>query len=342
MTYLYRALNDFDILMHPMQNGIVNKETIEVCLRSLHYFLWNYPEDIVNVLKQYGIFASKSSYEKIYEELKVSYLFDSIPKIMEEVRSNEKMMHVFLHQFLYNNEVGVERDILLEKMSTLQNHLHFGSKRPTPWISFSKDLSSIKKYYLHQKKHALGICKSEIVSVFDVLDKEYRLAYDLSTEEKIMEVKDFLFNKSKNGYLYFHTLLNSVGFHYAISSREVVYYHAVPKERVIAVLSPLEVDLLLNGMLNLPVYETKEISIPLFYQILIRELKQKLIQKGEYNDVLDTLLEKHFREGVPLHDLCYEEEELIRSKKKVLALAPTISNGLVLPYLPEKIRVMEE
>ena len=167
-------------------------------------------------------------------------------KILCDVTEQDQFMQNVLENLLCENVPCFfkEKNYLLNELSNLQTHLRQGSKENTSWISFSKSLYVLRKYYLQQKKHAVVVTKSKIEGILDLFNDKYHIVYDLSSQERIYEVKDLLFNRLQSfGNVNFSTRthLRSVGFQYAIFSK--VYYNYVSVERVIAMLGPLEVSM---------------------------------------------------------------------------------------------------
>lgn len=246
---LFRALNDYDILLDPLSNGIPSKELLFMMTKN--YLFSKEKEHMMSLSKE-----KQDEYIKAY-----------IPTyIITHKHKMKKMIDRYLTR-TKNNLSGIETlnsdswAKLLIYLSTINNHLVNGSKTFTPWISTSKDFNRLKPYYQNQTVHKIAV----IGTVSEGLLDENTIAVDLSTKDKIKDLipviskkisssseKDFLDLAEKEDFL---ELLSSdiirptsslfMGYNFAVSSKEVCFYNAVSSNNVIAVLEALQIDLLL-------------------------------------------------------------------------------------------------
>lgn len=337
MEYIYRALNDYDRDLYAWGGNLYNKKAIDNCAYNI-FNIWMLSQTALTELTQ-------NEYDEIYHNIKTQCVQAAGNCIHDEVtrkkESVERLIDNLSHQICENYIENTNR--ILSILSTLQAHLCPGEKN-TEWISLSKSIRAIKRYYLKQSRHQVAVVKSNICQIFDFSDHQKLIACDISNRQAIQN-NHFLINKPKyyNFPYYQQTKKNCKNFNYSVSSQEVVYYNEIPKEKIITLLSPLETDLALNGILNLPFYE-QHVHAHLFYQKLLIQLKNYLINIGGYDDITAYLVEEHIQQQKPIHTLAKtpnEAEHLIHIKKKILSYIPEFHSPLQSGQFKDNIDTME-
>ena len=329
--YIYRVLNDCDIALQPRKEGLFNKKIIEEQARECYEIQLASNNEI------------KPS-ELLFKYLLPTYADARSIFIRKDAKAN---------QHLLERKLEVIKDLKNEKFEkydsdtimyleayfrnifkSVNTHIGKGSTYATPWISFTNSLDNILKYYLHQSKsHQVAVIESNIKGIFD----DNLIALNLSTEENIEKIKDCLI-KINNGYTYY-TNLNYRGFKLSKKDSEIIYYNYVPKEKIKAVLTQFEIDLLFNDLVD------KQILIE-YISPLSNIIKSKLsteihkLNNPEiselFNDIyihnkaLSTLVAKYDK----------SEIELIALKKYILSLLNNIELDVI--RAPQKMLVVPE
>ena len=357
--YLFRALNNLDILGDPTKNGIASKQTIFKIVQNYYdnsnnkkYHSLNglekelfITEHIEEYLKTHGDklgdkyyrYSKKSRDDmKDFCELNKMVKSKSKEEVAEILKDVEKRK-----QYKFGSYVSLNN-----YLSGLQTHLMFGSNRDTDWISFSTDLTATLRYYDNQDIHKLAVVRTNSGGL---LDTDNILTVDLSTFDKIKE-KGYLCNKIDmdediidiiadlatinpsyvDGFLkkmIIPTDINSRGFKYANKSREVCIFKYVPQDHVVSVLEALQIDLIKARLFN-PYY----FNLPLEDQkICLEQLKRTLefhLLSGRNNFASHVFNElyiknKNIKSLVNFND---SEEKIIHTRNKILGLAKSINN----------------
>lgn len=200
MEYIFRVLNDYDLIINPQKNGLINKALISSNLRFLFDLMVNTTPNIFNHYSQLTEKQRIKVYNEIYDDVKYSFLEETLYNTINEVQWKDNKIQELLTD-IRNKEGGINQSNfskLLDIFSTVQTHLVCGSRFDTPWISSSKSILALKKYYLKQKKHAIAVVKSELDNTYNFANNRIEIVLDLSTREKINS-NDLLINK-KNPY----------------------------------------------------------------------------------------------------------------------------------------------
>lgn len=210
--YLYRAINDWDIYFNMINNGFVSKKIID------DFFESSCSTDSENKL---------AVIEKHQKEILniVGFYQDYVNSLFSSIE---------------NKKWG-----LIQLISSANSHVLKGSSINYNWISFSKDIFSIEKYYLEQKNYNyIAIIESSNETV-EEHNGNYLIKVDYST----------IANMQENEYLM--TQMgekideNSRLAAYGINSKEVCFYGHVPQDRIVAILRSLEADMIFRGIVNL-------------------------------------------------------------------------------------------
>ena len=320
---IYRALNDVDIKLNPMANGIYNKEDITKSAERLLSIMSHNSNEKLN----------KNDFETIVKLIKES-MYNNLRLELEETTHNEQLIIDSAIYLIHNQQYDERMERQLRYiLSTINLHLRKGSTIDTKWISCSKELEKVIPYYLNQDNSNIAIIDSNINGMFD----DNLLALDLSTKENIKRIREILINKDNT-----HTKEKFVGYNYATHSSEVVYYNHIPKERIKAVLSPFEIDLFLNGVIDSKIFDYPPITQLYIFKQIKDKLKESVNQ--EYAD-LTGLYEAMYEEGISLENIKEDTNasthELIKCKKKMLSLLNTVDHRFTKDF-PKKIKVAEE
>ena len=326
--HIYRALNECDMVINPMENGLFSKNTInqgleEACYRYIGLFDIN--------------FTSVSDYKEAFKLVRNKFIPYEISNIknmalIKQKRELEIIKNVITD--IDNPDNNYKFYSLFEKINT---HLRKGSNVDTDWISFSTDLSSTFRYYLKQEYHKLVIVDSNINLLLD----GDLISLNLSNSEEIGKLKDLLIKKV--GDTYYYTNLKSVGFNYANSSNEIIYRNYIPKEKIIAVLDAFEVDLLLNNAYNLDILKTK--SYKIYWLNIIKYTLKKYLE--ENNKELVNLYNDIYLNNKSLENIAHKNQESyydLKDKKRYI-LSKLNDIEVNLPYIPkfkEKIKLPED
>ena len=330
---LVRALNEFDMASDIETNGIASKELI------------------YEIVKTYYENGKNSTYSQLNEKEKQQFIKDHIieylqthqKRLEKHYRKKNSQTTDTMKALINNHNPGAL--ILFQKyMSSLQGHLVAGSRTYTNWISASKDIPSIKKYYDAQKVHQIAILKS---ADSGLIDSDYLITVDVSTKEK-QEKNPFLCNKIDCDHVellaylsqeYPHiardfkidyvipTSLKSSGLHYAASSSEVCLYEYIPPTHIIGLINALQMDPMKLKIFNFSYYKLDKPTQLRYLQELKRELI-KILRK-ENDPYLLHVMEELYEKNKNIRTLVSKaepKEKVIDARNKILRLSRTIPN----------------
>lgn len=212
IMYLYRAVNDWDIYFNMINNGFVSKEIIDDFFKN---------SDNMNSENKFSLIEKHQkeilNIAGFYQEY-VNSLFSSI--------ENKKWS-------------------LIQLISSANSHVLKGSSINYNWISFSKDIFSIEKYYLEQKNYNYIAIVESSNETFEEHNGDYLIKTDYST----------IANMQENEYLMTQMgekiAENSRLAAYGINSKEVCFYGHVTQDRIVAILRALEADMIFRGIISL-------------------------------------------------------------------------------------------
>ena len=281
---LLRALNNYDIAVNPLENGIASK-------LMLFDIVKDYCEKDKNVNKFFSLLdeEEKEKYivEHIEQYLKVcnKKLENKFIKSSSQSRNDVKEYCNFLCSIRGKNKeemISIVKNnsdnvnfgsyiTFMNYLSGLQRHLLYGSSKITDWISTSTSIESVFRYYDKQDIHQVAVIKSDTGGL---VDSDNILSVDLSTFDKIKSKSHYLCNRIdiKDNYIIDfladlsvisplvmlnfrsnminQTNINSRGFKYSTNSKEVCILKYVPKNHVISLLGALQIDLLRFQVFN--------------------------------------------------------------------------------------------
>ena len=353
--YLYRALNNLDILANPLDNGIASKQMIYKIVK-------NYYDK--NNIEEYNSLSEEEKDKYIKEHME-EYVKNHNSKIKNKYYKYSNQSREDVKEFCKlnrsiksrtpqeNEELIKERKIdfssyieVMKYLSTLQQHLLYGSSKDTDWISFSTNFNSTIRYYNNQDNHKIAIVRS---NTGGLVDSDNILSVDLSTFEKIKE-KSYLCNKidmsediidliSQLSTLDpsiaagFHeayvnkTSPNSRGFKYASNSKEVCIFKYVPKDHIVAVLDALQVDLIRSNGFNSEFLKLNHEEQKKQLEILKKALEFEVLRQED--PFMKHVFEELYINNNNINSLINfqdSEEKIKKSRNKVLYLARNIPN----------------
>jgi len=305
--YIYRVLNDCDIALQPKENGLFNKKVIEdesrVCFdiqRRSNNEIQPFEELFKYMLPTYASINQIPIYRKV--KLRQVALDKKI-ELLKDINN--------IGIDSYDSETIMYLEFYLRNLfSDVNKHIGKGSTYSTNWISFTKSLDDIVKYYLKQtKSHEVAVIDSNIDGIFD----GNLVALDLSTDESISNIRKCLKTKDNK-----YTRLDFRGFKFSKKDHEIIYYNYVPKEKVKTLLTQFEIDLLFNDLADqIFLIENKErVSYllkhylgPKIYGLNNPELYELFNDIYMNNKAISTLVAKYDK----------SELELVALKKYILS-----------------------
>ena len=356
--YLFRALNNYDILGNPVDNGIASKAVIFKVVKN--YYDKNNDKEYHSLNdeeKEIFIKEHMEEYIKTHgSKLKNKYFKHSIKSrndvkdFCEFVTRVKSMSQEELDEEIRTNKERLNFGSYVEffkYISSLQKHLLLGSNTITDWISTTTCLNSVEKYYRKQDIHRIAVIKSDTGGL---VDSDNILSVDLSTMDKIKE-KNYLCNridindeklidiisdicrfdpalslKFKNKFVN-PTDINSRGFKYANSDKEVCILKYIPRDHIVSVLEALQIDLIKAHLFNsnfikLGKEEQKKELEKLKHDLLKGvELFSDPFVKHVFEELY--LENKNIDSIVTQHD---SRAKIIDRRNKILALAKNIHN----------------
>ena len=257
--FLFRALNDFDMIIDPIKNGLASKKMIYDATKR---YLYNVEREKLMKMSQ----KEKDEYIKSYM---YEYLKKHKHKLSKIFKKNHDETRNIIHRHVDSKDKLAYCEIIRD-LSSLPNHLVNGSKTYTNWISASSNLDGIWKYYDKQKIHEIAVLNVGTNGVFS--DDTYIV--DLSNRETINNIK-FLSNKMGietfdlfNLFMkerpdmekYFLTIFNKyvmkptnkkfMGFNFSAADNEYCIYEYLSKESIVTVLESLQIDLICADLFN--------------------------------------------------------------------------------------------
>lgn len=345
---LYRVLNKYDMLYNPLENGLASKK-----------LLYNMTYDYLNsTQKEYLSKLSKNKRE-LYVKNNIEFYINEhkkdignkILKRGNKVYSNLSGIHRMKNLTIDDINNNYYETILKQYnkswlylsyyLSTINNHLINGSKTFTNWISTTKNINKLIKYYNDTSK--IAIIKTTSMGLMD----NNTLVVDMSNMESINEMIMFLskkieeddfkkfYNISKENnfnkqlyesYLHNKTNENFMGYKYSSFDEEFLIYEYYPKENIVCTLDKLQIDLLGAKLFDLPKYA----SLPKDEQVRqLAILKEVLSDKIKKIDD-PFLMEVYKRVYIDNESMDFinvlNTEKINNSKLKILKIASKINN----------------
>jgi len=331
MTMVIRALNDYDISVDPLTNGIVSKKVI-------YELTWNYVAS-----------SERRYFNTLSDKEKESYVKE---RMMDYILKNRDILHNKIAKKSFNlgrlielyEKGDTSKYVLFRKyLSTLNTHLLYGSSIMTDWISGTFSLASAKKYYDEQQSvHKLALIEFDTdrcpplssfamnVSNREDIKNASILFCNKLTDKDIENILDFCksipnANMIDIDYFITRTKTNFRGFNYSISDKEVCFFRNIAKDNIVNVYDALVAEMLIYDILDL-----KFLDLPVEEQNeWIKTLKYKMMMMlvGHYDPYMFYLYEKLYLDSVTLDSLnlnMFDREKALDIKKKILGLTTVI------------------
>lgn len=257
--FLFRALNDFDMIIDPLKNGLASKKMIYDATKR---YLYNIEREKIQKMSQ----KERDQYIKNYM---LEYIKSHKHKLSKTFQKSHLKTKNIIHDFIYNKD-KLAYFQMMKDLSSLPNHLINGSKTYTNWISATNNFDSIWRYYDKQNIHEIAVINIGTTGVFD----ENTYIVDVSNRDIINNIK-FLSKKiDMNDYEifvrfmkenpelenYFVSIFNKyiikpisknfMGFNFSAASNEYCIYEYLPKESIISILESLQIDLICADIFN--------------------------------------------------------------------------------------------
>lgn len=326
--YIYRVLNDCDIALQPKEHGLFNKKIIEEESRICFD---------IQLMSNNEIQPS----EELFKYLLPTYAGVNQFLISKEAKIRQEVLEKKLNLLREINNGAIENydsDTIMylelyfrNLFSDINKHIGMGSTYSTKWISFTNSLDNILKYYLNQtKSHQVAVVDSNIKGIFD----DNLIALDLSSQANIEKIRKCLITLDNK-----YTNLNFRGFKFAKRDNEIIYYNYVPKQKIRAILTQFEIDLLFNNLVDQDLL--LEHLYPLSYIIKTKlgneihnlnnsELYELFNDIYVNNKALSTLVAKYDK----------SEFELVALKKQILSQLANLELDVL--KAPQKVLVVPE
>lgn len=297
IMYLYRAVNDWDIYFNMINNGFVSKEIIDDFLKNSDNMD---SENKISLIEKHQKEILKIA--GFYQEY-VNSLFSSI--------ENEKWS-------------------LIQLISSANSHVLKGSSINYNWISFSKDIFSIKKYYLEQKNYNyIAIIESSNETV-EEHNGNYLIKVDYST----------IANMQENEYLMTQMgekiAENSRLAAYGINSKEVCFYGHVPQDRIVAILRALEADMIFRGIISL----TEILSLSNFERLnLLMNITNYLKTIYQNNDLALYIINEHYINNRSILSISEGCQDIEKFNQTFFSIIDSISSIIVNENQVQKLKL---
>lgn len=336
---LFRAMNDFDIMVNPVKNGLVSKKMIYDATKR---YLYNVDREMMEKL-------SIKDRDKYVKNNMSKYLLEHKHKLSKIIEHKHKIVKDTIHKYVLEKD-NFSYCQMIRDLSSLPNHLINGSKTYTNWISATTSLDKIWNYYDRQSIHEVALFDVCTNGVFN----ENTYIVDLSNREVIDKIK-FLSNKidddtfssfilfMKNNPEYQDVLVQSfnkfimkptdkrfMGFNFAAASSEYGIYEYLPKESIISVLESLQIDFACADILNEEFFllKTKEQAYEL------EKLKNMILKhiKKENNLYMLYVFEELYLKKNNIKDIVAnfdEEQKMILTRNEIISKAQFLPSVLI-------------
>ncbi|MBQ3475519.1 MAG: hypothetical protein IJH20_05060 [Bacilli bacterium] len=336
---LFRAMNDLDMTIDPIKNGLASKELI---YNATKRYLYNTDRETMEKLS----IKDRDEYIKSYMN---KYLLDHKYKLSKIFRKDHKPVRDRIHKFVEEKDPFAYCE-LLKDLSSLPNHLVNGSRTYTNWISSTSEFDCVWRYYDRQKVHNVAVLDVYTNGVFD----EDTYVIDLSNRKTIENI-EFLSNKidddTFNSFIKFieenpaykdhipaafekfvmrPTNKRFMGFNFAAASKEHSIFEHIPKESVVSVLESLQIDLVCADMLNEEYYKLNQRQqiqeLNRLKELILKHVKEENNPYMLY--VFDELyLKKH--NIAEITSTPEEEQKMIAMRNKILYKSQRLPSVLI-------------
>lgn len=330
---LFRALNKYDIVSNPINNGLASKKMIQDMVK-LHY-------ESINDTTYLNLCDEDK--DRFINDHMIDYLIEYRYKLEKLYKKRNKFYKNVMDELLDNkNPAGYI--MFVKFLSSLQTHLRCGSKLDTNWISTSKSLETVLKYYENQDIHGVALIES---NTNGIIDSERILTVDLSSEESIKK-NNFLCNKINSSDIELLSMLTSnfswivddfkrdffvptsdkaVSFNYSRASKEVCIYDYIPSEHIVGIIEALQMDLIRKKVFNEKFYMLDKSVQKEELKKLKKEIL-KIIKKMSDLYLLHVYNELYINNKNinSLITFTNSKQEVIKRRNKILNIATSIPN----------------
>ena len=297
IMYLYRAVNDWDIYFNMINNGFVSKEIIDDFLKN---------SDNMDSENKFSLIEKHQK-----EILKIADFYQKYVNSLFSSIENEKWS-------------------LIQLISSANSHVLKGSSINYNWISFSKDIFSIKKYYLEQKNYNyIAIIESSNETV-EEHNGNYLIKVDYST----------IANMQENEYLMTQMgekiAENSRLAAYGINSKEVCFYGHVPQDRIVAILRALEADMIFRGIISL----REILSLSNFERLnLLMNITNYLKTIYQNNDLALYIINEHYINNRSILSISEGCQDIEKFNQTFFSIIDSISSIIVKENQVQKLKL---
>lgn len=352
MALSFRALNEMDILIDPMKNGIISKIYRDELLGEnnidknneyeIKMFFKNYSEKINNF-----VISKQEKYKNTFKEFlsgkyrivereihtsetKKEYVFEEDPNYNGEISNNQIFWKKYYtlydarEFFTINKQKNLELYNLFNFFSRIKEHISEGCKINTEFVSTTTDFESLKKYYLSQK-----ICKVAVVESIDNKDmyetnsKNFFRGLSLDSRLSLDHLPYFFNNETKeiDGEVMFKaTERKTMMSNNALSDSEELGFGSIAPKNIYSIITPLEMDLLENNVYSEEAIKYNDLLTKKRKNI-IETLKQEVLY---YDEIYTYIIENHYKECKSLLSLAcekkYKIKDLVDGKKVLINL----------------------
>ena len=260
MELVLRALNEYDVLCDPINNGIASKKMLFDLTRMY----------LESKESRYLESLSIQEREEYIKSCIPKYIKSHCSKLRKRFEYGNRDARNTIRSFVDSKD-NESYFMMLQYLSSLNNHLANGSRVDTEWISTTTSFDSVYKYYKNQDVHKIAVCTAYTNGVYNpstfvlnLSDKEkieelkclskkmdastVRKFIEISKSEdpKVMEYARAIFHEC----FFEQTSTKFRGFNFANAAHEVCFYNHIDYRCVRAILERLHVDLILLQRFN--------------------------------------------------------------------------------------------
>ena len=330
MQILLRVLNDFDIACNPLANGLASKKLIYDL--TLSYLEANEKE----------IMHGLNNFEKdLYcRENMMKYINTHQHKLKKMI---DKKGSQITKKIFGANYCDIESwTYLLYYLSTLNAHLSSGSRIYTDWISTTKDINSIFKYYKNQTIHKVAVLGTGTGGIMDldtivvdlssreIIDDSLLLLKKKNKDGSINDVIEKVKQSSNNfidvieGNIFENTNERFVGFNYSVADKETCIYRFYPSEKVLSVLEAIQIDLLVCKIFNSDFFLLDKDKQVLELNRLKESLKKLVLKQND--PYMLYVFKELYLENKNINIISDDIARVRNTRTKILKLARSVDN----------------
>lgn len=219
---------------------------------------------------------------------------------------------------------------LIQLISSANSHVLKGSSINYNWISFSKDIFSIEKYYLEQKNYNYIAIIESSNETFEEHNGDYLIKTDYST----------IANMQENEYLM--TQMgekideNSRLATYGIRSKEVCFYGHVPQDRIVAILRALEAVMIFRGIISL----REILSLSNFERLnLLMSITSYLKTIYQNDELALYIINEHYIKNRSIFSISEGYQDIEKFNQTFFSIIDSISSIIVKENQVQKLKL---